>query len=87
MKTIRSYKGKHSRELPSDVSLPDEPNAFHAHFEASNTEAPAVLDDCDKLVADVSKTFKPVNIPKAAGPDGLPERILKACGPTGKRLR
>jgi hypothetical protein len=30
-------------------------------------------------VANVNKTFKQVNIHKAAGPDGLPERVLKAC--------
>ena len=29
-------------------------------------------------VADVSKTFKQVNIHKAAGPDGLPGRVLRA---------
>ena len=60
-------------------------NLFYARFEASNTEAyrraPAVLDDCVIMlsVADVSKTFKQVNIHKAAGPDGLPGRVLKAC--------
>ena len=81
LKAITDYKGKHRRELPSDVSLPDELNAFHARFESSNTEAclraPAVLDDCVKTlsVADVSKTFKY----KAVGPDGLPGRVLKAC--------
>ena len=43
--------------------------------------APAVPDDCviTLSVADVSKTFKQVNIHKAAGPDGLPGRVLKAC--------
>ncbi|CDQ68875.1 unnamed protein product [Oncorhynchus mykiss] len=43
--------------------------------------APAVLDDCviTLSVADVNKTFKQVNIHKAAGPDGLPGRVLKAC--------
>jgi hypothetical protein len=43
--------------------------------------APAVLDDGVIMlsVADVSKTFKQVNIHKAAGPDGLPGRVLKAC--------
>jgi hypothetical protein len=50
LKTITDFKGKLSRELPSDASLPDELNAFYAHFEASNTEecmrAPAVLDGC-----------------------------------------
>jgi hypothetical protein len=29
-------------------------------------------------VADVSKTFKQGNIHKAAGPDGLPGRVLRA---------
>ena len=49
LKTNTDYKGKHRRKLPSDTSLPDELNAFYAHFEASNTEtctrAPAVLDN------------------------------------------
>ena len=43
--------------------------------------ASAVPDDCviTLSVADVSKTFKQVNIHKAAGPDGLPGRVLRAC--------
>ena len=63
MQTITDYKGKHSRELLSDTSLPDELNNFYARFEASNTEAcmraSAVPDDCVNMlsVADVSKTF------------------------------
>jgi hypothetical protein len=79
------YKGKHSCELPSDTSLTDELNDFYARFEASNTEAcmraSAVQDDCViKLsVADVSKTFKQVNIHKALWPDRLPGRVLRAC--------
>ena len=85
MKTITDYKGKHRRELPSDVSLPDELNAIYAHFKASNNEAflraPAVPDDCviTLTVAEVSKTFKQVNNHKAAGPAGLPGQVLKAC--------
>ena len=65
------------RELPSDTSLPGELIYFYACFETSNTEAcmrtSAVPDDCVIMlsVADVSKTFKQVNIHKAAGPDGL----------------
>ncbi|KAM9433498.1 uncharacterized protein ACWYII_017131 [Salvelinus alpinus] len=50
LQTITDYRGKHSRELPSDTSIPDELNYFYARFEANNTEtcmrAPAVLDDC-----------------------------------------
>ena len=73
MQTITDYKGKPSRELPSDGGEPDELNAFYARSEASNTEAcmraPAILDDCviTLSVADVSKTFRQVNIHKAAG--------------------
>jgi hypothetical protein len=42
---------------------------------------PVVPDDCvfTLPVADVSKTFKQVNIHKAAGPYGLPGRVLKVC--------
>jgi hypothetical protein len=84
LQTITDYKGKHSRELPRDTNLPDELNHFYAHFEASNTDtcmrAPAVLDDCviTLSAADMSKTFKQINIHKAAGPDGLPGRVLRA---------
>ena len=42
--------------------------------------APAVLDDCviTLSIADVSKTFKQVNIYKAAGPDTSPGLVLRA---------
>ena len=57
------------------MSLPDELNYFYARFEATNTEAcmraSAVPDDCmiTLSVANVSKSFKQVNLHKAAGPD------------------
>lgn len=38
LQTITYYKGKPSRELLSDASLPDELNAFYASFELSNPE-------------------------------------------------
>ena len=38
LQTNTDYKGKHSRELPSDTSLPDELNYVYARFEANNTE-------------------------------------------------
>ena len=37
------------------------------------------LCDNSLSVADVSKTFKQVNIHKAAGPDGLPGCVFRAC--------
>ena len=85
LQTITDYKGKHSRELHSDTSLPDELNHFYARFEVSNTEAcmraSAVPDDCviTLSVPDVNKTFKQVNIHKATGPDGFPRRLLLTC--------
>ena len=85
-KLLRTTKGKYSYELPSDTSRADELNNVYAQFEASNTEtcmrASAVLDDCViKLsVADMSKTFKQVNIHETTGPDGLPGHVLRACG-------
>ena len=40
-----------------------------------------VPDNCviTLSAADASNTFKQVNIHKAAGPDGLPGRVLRAC--------
>jgi hypothetical protein len=73
LQTITDYKRKHSRELPSDTSLPDELNYFNALFDSSNTEAcmraPAVPDDCVIMlsIANVSKTFKQVNILRMQG--------------------
>ena len=82
LQTITDYEGKNSRELLSDTSLPDELNHFYAPFEANNTEtcmrAPAVPDDCviTLSTAEVSKTFKQVNIHMTTGPDRLPGRVL-----------
>jgi hypothetical protein len=79
LKTIMDDKEKPSRELPSDTSLPDKLNAFYARFKASNTEAcmraAAVPDDCviTLSIADVSKTFKQVNIHRRA------RRITRTC--------
>jgi hypothetical protein len=84
VQTITDYKGKHSQELPSNMSLPDKQNNFYARFTANNTEtcmkASAVPDDCVILhsAAEVSKTFKQVNIHKATGPDRLPGCVLRA---------
>ena len=43
--------------------------------------ASADLDNCENTlsIADVSKTFKQLNIHKATGPDGLPGQMLWAC--------
>ena len=73
LQTITDYKGKHSRELSSGTSLPDELNYFYARFVANNTEtcmrAPAVPEDfvITLSTSDMSKMFKQVNIHNAEG--------------------
>ncbi|KAK3568399.1 hypothetical protein QTP86_005559 [Hemibagrus guttatus] len=48
----------------NDASLPDALNSFYVRFEARN---------------DVRKTICRVNPRKAAGPDNIPERVLRIC--------
>ncbi len=69
------------------ASLPDELNIFYARFETDNTahteSAPAAaaeeVSPLSLSVADVTQSFKRVNIRKAVGPDGIPGHELKAC--------
>ncbi len=78
---ITGFKGN------KPASLPDELNTFYARFEAHNTahteSAPtAAAEEVSPLsiyVADVTQSFKRVNIRKAVGPDGIPGRVLRAC--------
>ena len=82
LQTITDYKRKTSHVKDTDVLLPDKLNTFFAHFE-DNTAPPTrpATKDCGLSfsVADVSKTFKCVNPCKAAGLDGIPSLILRAC--------
>ena len=70
LQTITDYKGKHSRELPSDTGLPDKLNNFYARFKASNTEtcmrAPAVPDHCVIMLSAV----RPLNKSTFTRPQG-----------------
>ena len=62
-----------------NVLLPDKLNNFFACFEDNTVPLtrPAAKDcGLSFSMADVSKTFKRV---KAAGPDGIPSRVLRAC--------
>ncbi len=71
----------------SAYALPDELNTFYARFEADNTahteSAPAAaaeeVSPLSLSVADVTRSFKRVNIRKAVGPDGIPGCVLRAC--------
>ncbi len=84
---ITGFNGNKPATVNISASLPDELNTFYARFEADNTShtesahtATAEEDSPLTLsVADVTRSFKRVNIRKAVGPDGIPGRVLKAC--------
>ncbi len=84
---ITDYKRNKPTTMNIAASLPDELNLFYARFEAHNpahTEsAPAaVAEEASAFsisVADVTRSFKRVNIHKAVGPDGIPGHVLRAC--------
>ncbi len=84
---ITGFKGNKPATVNIAASLPDELNTFYARFEADNTahteSAPtAAAEEVNPLslsVADVTRSFKRVNIRKAVGPDGIPGRVPKAC--------
>ncbi len=84
---ITGFKGNKPATVNIAASLPDELNTFYARVEADNTAhtesdpAPAAeeVSPLSLSVADVTRSFKRVNIRKAVGPDGIPGRVLKAC--------
>lgn len=84
---ITDFKGNKPATVNIAASLPDELNNFYAHFKAHNTthtkSAPAAAaEEVSALsisVVDVTQSFRRVNIRKAAGPDGIQGRVLRAC--------
>ncbi len=84
---ITGFKGTKPATVNIAASLPDELNTFYARFEAHNTAhtenahttAAEEVSPLTLSVADVTRSFKRVNIHKAVGPDGIPSRVLKAC--------
>ncbi len=84
---ITGFKGNKPATVNIAASLPDKLNTFYARFEADNTAHTesahmAAAEEVSPLslsVADVTRSFKRVNIRKAVGPDGIPGRVLKTC--------
>ncbi len=84
---ITGFKGNKPATVNIAASLPDELNTFYARFEAdttahtesAHTTAAEEVSPLTLSVADVTRSFKQVNIRKAVGPDGIPGRVLKAC--------
>ncbi len=79
---ITCFKGNKPATVNIATSLPDELNTCYARFEADNTahteSAPAAaaeeVSPLSLSVADVTRSFKRVNIRKAVG-----QGVLRAC--------
>ena len=82
LQSIMDYKRKTSPVADQDVLLADRLNNLFARFEDNTvplTRPATKTCGLSFSVADLSKTFKRVNPRKAAGPDGIPSRVLRAC--------
>ncbi|KAF7700476.1 hypothetical protein C0J45_2342, partial [Silurus meridionalis] len=92
LRTITDYRTPSSRMVVADASLADKLNTFCAGFEAAANHASGAsgtnsvhADRAGEVNTftisehDVRRAFKRVNTRKAAGPDGITGRVLKAC--------
>lgn len=73
-----------SSRIVHNASLPDVLNHFYANFDRLNTETPIKTlpppDGHVPLPSEVRSSLNRVNWHKAAGPDGIPEPVIRACG-------
>ena len=82
LQSITDYKKKTSPVADTDVLLPDKLNHFFARFEDNTvplTRPATKTCGLSFTSANMSKTFKRVYPRKAAGPDSIPSRVLRAC--------
>ena len=85
IQAITDYRPKKTTPTASDVSITDELNRFYARFDRDNKDsaikAELPPDDLPLRlsIADVLSALSRVNARKAAGPDGGPGRVLRAC--------
>ncbi|KAI5100952.1 hypothetical protein C0J45_9938 [Silurus meridionalis] len=92
LRTITDYKTPSSKMVNADAFLADELNTFYARFEAAANHASGASGTTSMHAEragevntftisehDVRRAFKRVNTRKAAGPDGITGRVLKAC--------
>ncbi|KAI3371809.1 hypothetical protein L3Q82_024355 [Scortum barcoo] len=85
LQIITDYKTTSPSPTSSDVSFLNELNNFYARFERGNTATAtkaAVTPDHQPLTLspdDVGAVLGRIVVHKAAGPDGIPGRVLRAC--------
>uniref|UniRef100_A0A9J8B5F0 Reverse transcriptase domain-containing protein n=1 Tax=Cyprinus carpio carpio TaxID=630221 RepID=A0A9J8B5F0_CYPCA len=82
---ISDYKSSNSTPTVTDVFFLNELNDFYAHFNSDSKEmVTKITHSADhqplKLTStDVHTALSRINARKAAGPDGIPGRVLRAC--------
>ena len=85
LQTITDYRTTKPSPASSDVSFLNELNNFYARFERGNPTTTTITDmtpDHQPLTlspTDVGAVLSRINVHKAAGPDGIPGRVLRAC--------
>lgn len=87
LRTITDYKRPASSMMNADASLADELNTFYARFDATATKtngcarSECTSEDNAFIITEhaMRNTFRRVNTRKAAGPDAIPGRVLRAC--------
>ncbi|KAK0145614.1 hypothetical protein N1851_015471 [Merluccius polli] len=73
IQAVTNYKGNKHTASTSDTTLPDKLNSFYARFDThQQTTMPALPS------GDLGESLQ-VNPRKAGGPDGVSQRVLKAC--------
>uniref|UniRef100_A0A3Q3G1R3 Reverse transcriptase domain-containing protein n=1 Tax=Labrus bergylta TaxID=56723 RepID=A0A3Q3G1R3_9LABR len=85
IQAISDYKPSNSTPITTDVSFLNELNHFYARFDRDNRETqtttrpPADNQPLSLTSTDVHAALSRINARKAAGPDGTPGRVLRAC--------
>ena len=85
IQAITDYKPSSNSPPTTDASLPNELNNFYARFDRDNKETatktalPADLQPLTLSPAEVCAALSRTNARKAAGPDGIPGRVLRNC--------
>ena len=85
IQAITDYKPSNLTPTATDISFLNELNNFYARFERENrdraTKTPLPADHQPTTLSStvVHTALSRINARKAAGPDGIPGRVLRAC--------
>ncbi|KAI4873658.1 hypothetical protein NFI96_009826 [Prochilodus magdalenae] len=85
LQIITDYRAINPSLASSDVSFLNELNNFYAHFERGNpttatrADVSAEHQSLTLFPTEVGAVLSRIKIHKAAGPDGIPGRVLRAC--------